>query len=76
MALGAKAVRKAEGVHRKRDDSLNIWTCQVKGPRKTAKLKGYLLEDPELIFESLAPENPYLMLGLAPTKPDTNSPLN
>jgi hypothetical protein len=49
-------------VHRKCDDSLNIWTCQIKGPRKTAKLKGYLLEDPELIFESLAPENPYLML--------------
>ena len=49
-------------VHRKRDDGLNIWTCQVEGPRKKAKLKGYLLEDPELIFDLLPPVNPYLTL--------------
>ncbi|MBW0238373.1 MobH family relaxase [Pseudomonas sp. D1HM] len=49
-------------VHRKRADGFNIWTCLIEGPRKTAKLKGYLLENPELIFESLPPENPYLLL--------------
>ncbi|MFW0756441.1 MobH family relaxase [Pseudomonas sp. H11T01] len=49
-------------VHRKRDDGLNIWTCQVEGPRRKAKLKGYLLEDCKLLFESPPPENPYLML--------------
>ncbi|WNZ80841.1 MobH family relaxase [Pseudomonas sp. P105] len=48
--------------HRKRADGLNIWTCHVEGPRKKAKLKGYLLKDPELIFESLPPGNPYLIL--------------
>lgn len=49
-------------VHKKRDNGLNIWTCQIQGPRKRAKLKGYLLEDPELILKSLPPDNPYLML--------------
>ncbi|PBJ10760.1 MobH family relaxase [Pseudomonas sp. ACN5] len=49
-------------IHKKRDSGLNIWTCQVNGPRRTAKLKGYLLEDCKLIFESPPPENPYLML--------------
>jgi len=47
-------------VHRKRADGLNIWTCQVKGPRKNARLQGYLLEDPELLFSLLPPDNPYL----------------
>lgn len=47
-------------VHRKRPDGLNIWTCQVKGPRKSARLQGYLLEDPELLFSLLPPDNPYL----------------
>ncbi|WP_144959436.1 MobH family relaxase [Pseudomonas oryzihabitans] len=36
--------------HRKTTDNLNIWTCEVVGPRKTKSLKGYLLEDPKLIF--------------------------
>ncbi|MNQ66507.1 hypothetical protein D3C85_809990 [compost metagenome] len=48
--------------HRKRDDGLNIWTCQVEGPRRKAKLRGYLLEDCKLLFESPPPENPHLML--------------
>ena len=50
--------------HKKRDNGLNIWTCQIQGPRKRAKLKGYLLEDPELILKSLPPDNPYLMLEI------------
>ena len=41
-------------VHRKRDDGLNIWACQVEGPRKKAKLKGYLLEEPALLFKAAA----------------------
>ncbi|KTT25425.1 MobH family relaxase [Pseudomonas rhizoryzae] len=36
--------------HRKTADNLNIWTCEVVGPRKTKSLKGYLLENPTLIF--------------------------
>lgn len=47
-------------VHRKRSDGLNIWTCQVKGPRKNAKLQGYLLENPRLLFSQSPPDNPYL----------------
>lgn len=35
--------------HRKRNDGLNIWICQVEGPRKKANLKGYLLETPALM---------------------------
>jgi hypothetical protein len=50
--------------HKKRDDSLNIWLCQVEGPRKKAKLKGYLLENPALFFEagSMPADNPFLKL--------------
>ena len=47
-------------VHRKLADGLNIWTCQVKGPRKNARLQGYLLENPERLFSLLPPDNPYL----------------
>lgn len=49
-------------IHRKRVDGLNIWTCQVEGPRKKAWLKGYLLEKPELLFSELPMNNPYLSL--------------
>ncbi|HHG5368198.1 TPA: MobH family relaxase [Pseudomonas aeruginosa] len=49
-------------LHRKQSDGLNIWTCQVVGPRKTRKLHGYLLEDPRLLFSDPPPNNPYLSL--------------
>ena len=49
-------------VHRKRADGLNIWTCQVKGPRKNARLQGYLLENPGLLFNTLPADNPFLTL--------------
>lgn len=54
-------------VHRKRDDGLNIWACQVEGPRKKAKLKGYLLEEPALLFKAAAvpADNPFLKLEKA-----------
>ncbi|MEW5713569.1 MobH family relaxase [Pseudomonas sp. SB113] len=47
-------------VHRKRDNGLNIWTCQVQGPRKKTTLKGYLVEDPKLFFELMPLDNPFL----------------
>lgn len=36
--------------NRKTPDNLNIWTCEVIGPRKSKLLKGYLLMDPGAIF--------------------------
>jgi hypothetical protein len=49
-------------VHRKRDDGLNIWACQVRGPRKKTILKGYLIEEPKLFFELMPPNNPFLKI--------------
>lgn len=49
------------GLHIRREDGINIFSCEVKGPRKTRLVKGYLLERPEVIFGSHIPEdNPYL----------------
>ncbi|NAO28910.1 relaxase [Pseudomonas syringae pv. dysoxyli] len=52
-------------IHRKRGDGLNIWICQVEGPRKKAKLKGYLLENPALLFETVPADNPFLKVEKA-----------
>ncbi|WP_339492656.1 MobH family relaxase [Pseudomonas rhizophila] len=49
-------------VHRKRDNGMNIWTCQIEGPRKRATLKGYLLEESKLLFESIPSDNPFLKI--------------
>ncbi|CAM3880686.1 integrating conjugative element relaxase, PFL_4751 family [Pseudomonas synxantha] len=49
-------------VHRKRDDGLNIWICQVEGPRKKANLKGYLLETPALLLNIVPADNPFLKI--------------
>lgn len=49
-------------LHRKQDSGLNIWTCQVTGPRKSRRLHGYLLADPRHLFEEVPPSNPYLQL--------------
>ncbi|ROM82695.1 relaxase [Pseudomonas brassicacearum] len=49
-------------IHRKRDDGLNIWTCQVQGPRKKTTLKGYLIVDPKLLFELMPLDNPFLKI--------------
>lgn len=46
--------------HRKQSNGLNIWTCEVTGPRKARRLHGYLLNDPTHIFSDLPPNNPYL----------------
>jgi hypothetical protein len=41
---------------------LNIWTCEVTGPRKSRRLHGYLLEDAAAVFADIPPNNPYLSL--------------
>jgi hypothetical protein len=48
------------GLHRKQANGLNIWTCEVAGPRKTRRLHGYLLQDPQCLFDEIPPNNPYL----------------
>lgn len=47
-------------LHRKHANGLNIWTCEVTGPRKTRRLHGYLLIEPSLLFSEVPPNNPYL----------------
>ncbi len=55
-------------LHRKQPNGLNIWTCEVKGPRKSRRLHGYLLTRPQLIFDEAPPNNPYLTaMNLTPT---------
>lgn len=49
-------------LHRKQASGLNIWTCEVTGPRKTRRLHGYLIKDPRHLFENTPPNNPYLSL--------------
>ncbi|TLG88632.1 relaxase [Pseudomonas edaphica] len=50
------------GQHRKQPNDLNIWTCNVQGPRKRSQLHGYLLSDPGDLLDELALNNPYLQL--------------
>lgn len=49
--------------HKKRADGLNIWTCEVTGPRKSRRLHGYLLADPGHLFSKIPADNPYLKLN-------------
>lgn len=60
--------------HKKRDNGLNIWTCQVQGPRKKTTLKGYLIEDPKLFFELIPLDNPFLKIGNSKTLPCADRP--
>lgn len=55
-------------LHRKQANGLNIWTCEVAGPRKTRRLHGYLLRDPLAVLPEALPNNPYLRLQ------DSNEP--
>jgi len=50
------------GQHRKQTSGLNIWACEVTGPRKSRLLHGYLLEDPAQLFQEVPPNNPYLSI--------------
>ncbi|CAI1191102.1 Protein of uncharacterised function (DUF1528) [Serratia ficaria] len=56
-----KAFEKLQ-LHRKQDSGLNIWTCEVTGPRKSRRLHGYLLDDSSSLFDEVPPNNPYLTL--------------
>ena len=51
------------GLHRKQASGLNIWTCEVKGPRKSRRVHGYLLSDMQALFDEALPDNPYLCLN-------------
>ena len=53
-------------LHRKQASGLNIWTCEVRGPRKTRRLHGYLLMEPSLVLTQSAADNPYLKLVVEP----------
>ncbi|NQD91048.1 DNA-binding domain-containing protein [Pseudomonas sp. CrR25] len=54
-------------LHRKQDNGLNIWTCEVTGPRKSRRLHGYLLKAPGCLFSESLPNNPYLsLIGTCP----------
>lgn len=59
-----KSIQKAFqrlSLHYRDNDGTNIFTCEVKGPRKVRQVKGYFLEKPKLIFADTVPENnPYL----------------
>ncbi|EOV0286007.1 MobH family relaxase [Salmonella enterica] len=58
--LAQKSFQKLK-IHCRDNEGINIYTCEVRGPRKTRKVKGYLLDNPELIFGNTIPEdNPYL----------------
>jgi hypothetical protein len=47
-------------LHRKQISGLNIWTCEVTGPRKSRRLHSYLLMEPKHLFDDIPPNNPYL----------------
>jgi len=49
-------------LHRKQESGLNIWMCEVTGPRKTRRLNGYLLKSHGGLLNELALNNPYLKL--------------
>ncbi|SHN14290.1 integrating conjugative element relaxase, PFL_4751 family [Pseudomonas asturiensis] len=49
--------------HRKTAAGLNIWTCLVKGPRKSKQLRGYLLLEPTDVFSEVPYDNPVITLA-------------
>jgi hypothetical protein len=61
------------GLHRKQPDGLNIWECEVAGPRKSRRLHGHLLLEPRVLFDPVPPNNPYLSLGKLPEDASTFS---
>jgi integrating conjugative element relaxase (TIGR03760 family) len=57
-------------LHKKQDNGLNIWTCEVTGLRKSRRLHGYLLIDGGALFAESPPDNPYLKLRTPSNLPD------
>jgi integrating conjugative element relaxase (TIGR03760 family) len=60
-------------LHRKQPSGLNIWVCQVTGPRKSHRLNGYLLKSHGGLMNELALNNPYLKL-VTPDHKETSQP--
>ncbi|WP_458374827.1 MobH family relaxase [Pseudomonas laurylsulfatiphila] len=50
------------GVHHKRPNGQNIWTCTVQGPRRRASLNGYMLQNAETLLSPVPTDNPFLNL--------------
>ncbi|QHB28884.1 relaxase [Pseudomonas monteilii] len=48
--------------HLRKPNRQNIWTCTVRGPRKTTSLNGYILRDVNLLGLPPPPDNPFLSL--------------
>ena len=61
-------------LHRKQNDGLNLWTCEVAGPRKSRRLHGYLLTSPNTLFHEIPPDNPYLRLLNTKVKHEESAP--
>lgn len=61
------------GLHRKQASGLNIWNCEVTGPRKSRRLHGYLLTSPDTLFHEIPPNNPYLRLANAEAQRDDSA---
>ena len=51
-------------LHRKQANGLNLWACEVSGPRRSRRLHGYLLAEPQHLFDEVPPNNPFLQLGV------------
>ncbi|MEJ8664114.1 TraI domain-containing protein [Pseudomonas sp. LP23] len=49
-------------VHVKKPNGHNIWTCNVRGPRKTSALNGYLIREPAAVATPPPADNPFLTL--------------
>src|SRR3546814_711563 len=54
--------------HRKQPSGLNMWTCEVTGPRKARRLHGYLLPTPKHLFDEVPPNHPYLSIDRKSTR--------
>jgi integrating conjugative element relaxase (TIGR03760 family) len=50
------------GIHQKRANGQNIWTCAVRGARKKSVLNGYLILEAASIADVTPPANPFLSL--------------
>jgi hypothetical protein len=44
-------------LHRKQDNGLNIWTCEVTGPRKSRRLHGHLIQEPRSLLKDIAQQS-------------------
>ncbi|MGF6395989.1 MobH family relaxase [Pseudomonas plecoglossicida] len=53
------------GIHQKRANGQNIWTCTVRGPRKKSLLNGYLILEAASIADVTPTANPFLSLQIS-----------